>query len=678
MANDTGGNMPVDTFILDNGPIYETLFYYCMGYILSPFAMICFMTNLILNRVVVMTSVRKKNGNSKNQIKLPLWSRLIFHGGMIVLLYFALVQILCELGISNIFVTIFANNSTSDNFFMIRLLSILALSHMVETFMTTTSNTKSLSDFDYSLFEIALQFYLYIVSIKFRSSLSTNIQDKIHQQIMCDSLVAVTNNIVIHSLELFHLQNFRLIISFLTNIIHFIYTKNNILVILGTDRLYVTYLRLFFKLIPSLILTISIIFNALEFVLFKCLKWDTIKSVQFFDKIYSFYQINSNQEFLKFIMELSKVLLQSNDNENNQNHTKHLEELSITEDSYMISENHAGIFVSGYMNRLSTNPEDKQNIEILSGKNVNDSIVLNVPYCFIKLRWSADIFIQLLLSLIVQSKGLIVSLLIFLRLKKRADIVENPRDNKTATKYPHKHQDWRVRKIKDLNRLVTSHNYTKFLTRYALKNDSNQHIEQFELHKFLLPEVDMSPDFELPDDNDMDHNKFLKSQDKMAFIPTNMKEIKEELSQLFSDFNSRMMESTENLNWYNSMYSILKYELENDKECLTRSQYGALNNETILNEVVLERWTANEDAREHNHEEHLPGMEAFDDLNDSADEELDLVCVVCLQEVRNIVFWPCKCLAICDECRTALGSRGFKACVACNFEVEGYTKLNIV
>ena len=75
-----------------------------------------------------------------------------------------------------------------------------------------------------------------------------------------------------------------------------------------------------------------------------------------------------------------------------------------------------------------------------------------------------------------------------------------------------------------MNRLVTSQNYGKFLTRYALKNDSSQHIEQFELHKFLLPEQDLSPDFELPDDNDTDHNKFLKSQDKLAFIPTNIKE----------------------------------------------------------------------------------------------------------------------------------------------------------
>lgn len=675
IVDNTGGSISVDTFILDNGPIYETLFYYFMGYILSPFAMICFMTNLILNRVIVMTSVRKKNVSCKNYIKLPLWSRILFHGGITILLCFALVQILCELRISNVFITILSKNSTDENFVMIRLLSIIALSHIIETFMATTSNTKPLSDFDYSLFEIALQYYLHIVSIKFRSPLSTAIQDRIHEQIMWDSLMAISNNILVHTLELFNLQKFRLIISILTNVVHFMYTKNNILVILGTDRLYVTYLRLFFKFIPSVIITISLTINILKYLLFKCLGWDTTKSVQFFNKLYIFYQTNCNQEVLKFIMQLSRKLCRNNDDKDRT--TISWNELSVSQDNYMISENHDGIFISGYMNRLSTTPENIHNIDITPTKNSNNTIVLNIPYCFVKLKWSAEIFVQLLLSLIVLCKNIITSLLEFLRLKKPAEVIEDPRDDETKRKY-HKQQDWRVRKIKDLNRLVTSQNYGKFLTRYALKNDSNQHIEQFELHKFLLPEQDLSPDFELPNDNDKDHNRFLKSQDKVTFIPTNMKEIKEELSQLFSDFNSSMMESTENLNWYNSMYSILKYELENDKERMTRSQYGTLNNETILNEVVLERWTANEDVREHNNEDNLSGLDAFGDINDSDEEELDLICVVCLQEVRNIVFWPCKCLAICDECRSALGSRGFGTCVACKSNVEGYTKLNIV
>ena len=676
MVDNTGESMPVDTFILDNGPIYETLFYYFMGYLLSPFALICFMTSLILNRVNVMTSVKKKNGSSRNHIKLPLWSRILCHGGMIILLCLAFVQLLCELGISNVFVTILSKNSTSENFFMIRLLSIIALSHIIETFMTRTTDTKPLLDFDYSLFEVALQYYLHIVSIKFRSPLPSVIQDRIHEQIMWDSVMVITNNLVIHSLELFKLQKLRLIISVLTNVVHFLYTKNNIMVILGTDRLYLTYLRLFFKFIPFVIITSSITFNTSKLVLFKCCGYNTNQPVQFFNKLYIFYQTNCNQEFLKFIMELSKKLLQNNENDDKE--TSSWDEQSITEDNYMISENHGDIFISGYMNRLPTTPEDKNIIETTSAKDTtNDRIVLNIPYCFVKLRWSADIFIHLLLFLLALAKNTTTSLLELLRLKKPAEFIENPRNGDTKTK-AHKHQDWRVRKIKDLNRLVTSQNYGKFLTRYALRNDSSQHIEQFELHKFLLPVQDLSPDFELPDDNDTDHNKFLKSQDKLAFIPTNIKEIKEELSQLFSDFNSRMMESTENLNWYNSMYSILKYELENDKERMTRSQYGTLNNETILNEVVLERWTANEDAREHNNDEHLPGLDAFADINDSDDEELDLVCVVCLQEVRNIVFWPCKCLAICDECRTALGSRGFGTCVACKSDVEGYTKLNIV
>ncbi|QSL65634.1 hypothetical protein MERGE_002947 [Pneumocystis wakefieldiae] len=36
------------------------------------------------------------------------------------------------------------------------------------------------------------------------------------------------------------------------------------------------------------------------------------------------------------------------------------------------------------------------------------------------------------------------------------------------------------------------------------------------------------------------------------------------------------------------------------------------------------------------------------------------MCVICCSSMRNIVLWPCRCLALCDDCRKTLAMRNFK------------------
>lgn len=43
------------------------------------------------------------------------------------------------------------------------------------------------------------------------------------------------------------------------------------------------------------------------------------------------------------------------------------------------------------------------------------------------------------------------------------------------------------------------------------------------------------------------------------------------------------------------------------------------------------------------------------------DRERSRLCVVCCCEERTIINWPCRCLALCDECREALSSTGKKS-----------------
>lgn len=55
-------------------------------------------------------------------------------------------------------------------------------------------------------------------------------------------------------------------------------------------------------------------------------------------------------------------------------------------------------------------------------------------------------------------------------------------------------------------------------------------------------------------------------------------------------------------------------------------------------------------------------------------------CVVCTVEPRQIICWPCRCFALCDDCRENLASRSSASkhiCPCCRRNVEGYSKIYI-
>ncbi|CEL59559.1 Protein ASI3 OS=Saccharomyces cerevisiae (strain ATCC 204508 / S288c) GN=ASI3 PE=1 SV=2 [Rhizoctonia solani AG-1 IB] len=61
-------------------------------------------------------------------------------------------------------------------------------------------------------------------------------------------------------------------------------------------------------------------------------------------------------------------------------------------------------------------------------------------------------------------------------------------------------------------------------------------------------------------------------------------------------------------------------------------------------------------------------------------EDPRATCVVCTVEPRSVICWPCRCLALCDECRGSLASRmgaGKHQCPCCRRAVEGYSRIYI-
>ncbi|CAI4048341.1 putative ubiquitin-protein ligase ASI1 SKDI_13G2490 [Saccharomyces kudriavzevii IFO 1802] len=58
-----------------------------------------------------------------------------------------------------------------------------------------------------------------------------------------------------------------------------------------------------------------------------------------------------------------------------------------------------------------------------------------------------------------------------------------------------------------------------------------------------------------------------------------------------------------------------------------------------------------------------------------AEGDFDLSCAVCKVNERNTILWPCRCFALCEDCRISLGLRGFSTCVCCRGKVHGYCKV---
>jgi len=58
--------------------------------------------------------------------------------------------------------------------------------------------------------------------------------------------------------------------------------------------------------------------------------------------------------------------------------------------------------------------------------------------------------------------------------------------------------------------------------------------------------------------------------------------------------------------------------------------------------------------------------------------DVSYTCVICTVEPRDIICWPCRCLALCNDCRANLASRSpahKHSCPCCRHRVQGYSRI---
>ncbi|KZT00061.1 uncharacterized protein LAESUDRAFT_739765 [Laetiporus sulphureus 93-53] len=103
---------------------------------------------------------------------------------------------------------------------------------------------------------------------------------------------------------------------------------------------------------------------------------------------------------------------------------------------------------------------------------------------------------------------------------------------------------------------------------------------------------------------------------------------------------------------------------------LTRRRYNRLVSERGTAEDVEDEWQAF--VREQR------GVKSS--VREDGAAEARQNCVVCTAEPRDIICWPCRCLALCNDCRENLASRSSASkhsCPCCRRSVEGYSRIYI-
>ncbi|CAD6639141.1 XXYS1_4_G0025950.mRNA.1.CDS.1 [Saccharomyces cerevisiae] len=177
------------------------------------------------------------------------------------------------------------------------------------------------------------------------------------------------------------------------------------------------------------------------------------------------------------------------------------------------------------------------------------------------------------------------------------------------------------------------------ITKTNSLNNSAGHKEDIELEPLNTSDDEYSEDYEPSEVESLgDSDEENLEEDSLIFNET-----RDALLDLFSSEDN---EVHTDYNWIMSTSRILQQKLLSDKT-LTRASIL----DTKLSEV---------------------------DETFGTESDFDLSCAVCKVNERNTVLWPCRCFAICEDCRISLGLRGFSTCVCCRSKVHGYCKVHPV
>lgn len=647
------------------------------SYWMSPYALMCMITAVIMNRIVILASTR-------HQRRLPLLSNAVLRGLAIYMLirgsYGLFLSLRCY--VKHPIVDFIFGSSGEDfkfdenEYLKSKFLSIpfgtkvyrsdetvgpttsilrnfhlsLCISQILDTFTSVASGLNPSVETGITLFEYSLAFQ----EAQFESTVST--------ELLVFAMIALANQINTHLLGMFNLLKYKLVTSSIIGLFtlaYYTYKIFTINILKLPFSIIVGYFPHFCVLSIVLLSEGIYLLSGLARLSFEDLAmsslfedWDST-DIPLSDDFYTAlirlgeFLINLSVNFY-YLQETPSVLLPRNN--------------YISEELLYMRKN------CGYGEETENSPDIKQLQIGLATRRKKSWAITNRIQMLSKITF--NFFRLVLLKLKGGSKRIVPNGQSLEKISDNYNLVE--RNGKYY--FAKKEDETRI----DVNRieedvldkiyphLLLNMNLTENDESEDYRDDLGGDFERGEYEKNHGEEEEEEEDDDHYDhdgydqDNDDHENEGPARQDKVC----EREEINEVISDLITvgDLKDILNPSQE--------LRVLSYHLRNlnlPTSRLTRSHFREYyTDEMKLLDILIEkRKLSLHDFP--NSQEHCEPL-THDELG---------TCVICHENTRQIILWPCKCLAICDSCRVSLLVREFATCVCCRRPVEGYSKVYI-
>ncbi|CCD26447.1 putative ubiquitin-protein ligase ASI1 NDAI_0H02730 [Naumovozyma dairenensis CBS 421] len=572
-----------------------------LEFFFNGYALSCLFIALLLNKFI--TLVNQRSPQTTNTLRPQQPKKMIsqtvasiFHISALIPLIYSLIQP---------FIRNTSYSMLNNQYFLSISYTIFSYSFIIETVVSTLSQLTPLDGSDFTIFEIAIQFFMMS-----NYQYDNDYQNKLY---LLDWLVAISNRILIHIVELFKIRKSRLIISTILNVTHlltiswFIITKGWYENLPRSTR---------YRHLPKLF-SLGIIFTSFMVYLLACL-------VRFNGNVKKFNESLKNLEYYSFYQNWTSNLNCSGE----EDFTTVVTKLAMLLTSEMASNNlrirmrFNSINVPQDINPSLLPPSENISLEKQRNERLNEDRSSGSSYSIKKIWHTSHTY---LLKRFIRNQSEVIEPCNISSQEQQLGNIEEQQeeipDELGIIKTEFTGEDEEDREyiyeetISELES-VSSNSNTEIL------------IDQEELLDLLLPE-------EYHDENDhsCDHNAAYNNNVTLG----------------------------DGSDWFTSFFPILKYHqnMTNENEILTRSKY--------LNDFYEKKNCQN-----------CNNEKTKDKDADMKDEVFDPSCVVCKTNERNVILWPCKCFALCEDCRVSLALRGYKKCVCCRTEIRGFSNLKSI
>lgn len=520
-----------------------------MGFFFSSYAMICLIASIIINRIVTASSIRSRD------MTLPHGLKQLMHLSTMLALIVCMIEL------------IVSSNPDSLTTFI-----LFSGSYIIETIATVTSNQIPLEGTDYSVFELALQFYM------------------IHQNInalhlsplyLADNVMALATRFLVHFVELLNIRKSRLRFSIVMDCIYLGY-MGYFIFIDGIDNVPIF---IIFRHLPKMFYLFMIIVSLFCYSMAVIIRWDpshnyqnNIEELQFYPFMHNWWghlNFSGEEDASNAVSRLGLFLCLGSESKEKGFH-REFPNLNVPQhisDKFTISK---------YLNKIEfseRNTISRKSHKAVIKKTSNFLSTVLCPFRF-------------LMKLVFNAKSDSIS-----------DALSSGNQDNTSIKIEH------------IGKYDILMNDEVLLSEYLSSDEDSEYI----------PEEDISDELSLYSETD----ESLQGE-----------EYPEEHSVFDLVTDSTLPSTAADIDWLSSVRAITNSVLSQEKP-LTRSEYFKL--------------TCNIDETDH--------------------DQPDNVCVVCKTNVRHVVLWPCKCFALCEDCRVSLGLRGYENCICCRRPVHGYSKV---